>query len=103
MNSNIRCIEIICRLGSAYKSMGWIVTLDVLKYGYYASYSMRCARWIVTLDVLKCAIEYENENLAISWIVTLDVLKYSIKSKFNDINMLNSNIRCIEICLVRFF
>ena len=31
--------------------------------------------WIVTLDVLKCTIEYENENLAISWIVTLDVLK----------------------------
>ena len=55
--------------------------------------------WIVTLDVLKCTIEYENENLAISWIVTLDVLKFDSLYISIFAVELNSNIRCIEISL----
>ena len=38
-----------------------------------------------------------------SWIVTLDVLKYDISNFKDDLLLLNSNIRCIEIYLKSIF
>ena len=55
LNSNIRCIEIILLVTKLLMFLGWIVTLDVLKWktAWHTKKWKRC--WIVTLDVLKFA------------------------------------------------
>ena len=53
LNSNIRCIEISLYIPIILINSGWIVTLDVLKWGYGVPDFAKKASWIVTLDVLK--------------------------------------------------
>ena len=122
LNSNIRCIEIIPCLYFWHKQMCWIVTLDVLKYRsilknkirILLNSNIRCIEiqktfalplflisWIVTLDVLKlfyaeCVFKSDK-----SWIVTLDVLKWCKYNRDSRKWGLNSNIRCIEIMLIK--
>ena len=78
LNSNIRCIEMLYGDSNSVAQIGWIVTLDVLKYKV-AGKEVRAEKcWIVTLDVLK----YEKKGICLMpcscWIVTLDVLKFII-------------------------
>ena len=78
LNSNIRCIEMMERKFPKFIFASWIVTLDVLKY---------CS---------KCG----KHNELCSWIVTLDVLKWRRIPFYDSLDLLNSNIRCIEMCSV---
>ena len=75
LNSNIRCIEMMERKFPKFIFASWIVTLDVLKY---------CS---------KCG----KHNELCSWIVTLDVLKWRRIPFYDSLDLLNSNIRCIEM------
>ena len=53
--------------------------------------------WIVTLDVLKYCSKCGKHNELCSWIVTLDVLKWRRIPFYDSLDLLNSNIRCIEM------
>ena len=75
LNSNIRCIEIIIEDVQIVQALGWIVTLDVLKYSLLVSYLLHMNSWIVTLDVLKWYNNMNGRFYIYGWIVTLDVLK----------------------------
>ena len=55
------------------------------------------AGWIVTLDVLKYCSKCGKHNELCSWIVTLDVLKWRRIPFYDSLDLLNSNIRCIEM------
>ena len=77
MNSNIRCIEIINIPPHFNIPLGWIVTLDVLKWFAVNFFSTPLYGWIVTLDVLKLRYLTVRRNKNGGWIVTLDVLKCS--------------------------
>ena len=74
LNSNIRCIEMQLQRKHAAGDIGWIVTLDVLKYSYkisnlnffWLNSNIRCIEISHCCSCCQCAI---------GWIVTLDVLK----------------------------
>ena len=55
--------------------IGWLLTLDVLKYtiGKVKSEMGEC--WLLTLDVLKLVEEKMEGIKTASWLLTLDVLK----------------------------
>ena len=76
LNSNIRCIEILLTGYNIILLLGWIVTLDVLKYVKFVKKLIKAASWIVTLDVLKYRLVTKLIYFLACWIVTLDVLKF---------------------------
>ena len=75
LNSNIRCIEMVCCRIFAACCLSWIVTLDVLKYRKVCKCEYEWKGWIVTLDVLKYYLSPGITFMEERWIVTLDVLK----------------------------
>ena len=75
LNSNIRCIEMRRRLYFWWRNRSWIVTLDVLKCAL-PSLGIFAVALNSNIRCIEMRYRYTVFNRRYSWIVTLDVLKY---------------------------
>ena len=101
LNSNIRCIEISSSKRYAENTSVLNSNIRCIEITLNPSDLLWFESWIVTLDVLKSSYIFTRYILSFRWIVTLDVLKYKSTNIIITCTGLNSNIRCIEIDILK--